>query len=323
MAEKFSNKEHLIIHEHKVNKYHNKLRLYINKITERIGYIKKCYVQHWALKGLSNEFKVNCLSNWNLHPTNVSDIITVKKNYKVLVDSIKGPIVIEHNNTLATQFLIDITYPSTLIILSNFFKRYIGEVEFEDINESRNNKQRISKSFTGNNANCTIYTNKFFHTGLSYPKKRGIYVASNNAITKNSLNVKVSYRNSDPDEESPLKTHHKPKLTKLEEKDPNKKCKTLYRFVKTKRLKNMIYSTIDNALEFNKIPEIKYKKPHNSLLKTCEGTYLKERLLPPFNGFGKCLEFSSSNSSKKKQLITNEENDRLPHCYYSINISNH
>jgi hypothetical protein len=70
--------------------------IYIGKLTERKCITKKQHLHHWALKGISNEFIVCCKNQWDPHPTNITDLDTVKQNYVILVESERGPMVVEH-----------------------------------------------------------------------------------------------------------------------------------------------------------------------------------------------------------------------------------
>ena len=91
--------------------------LYLSRNTEAICYLKKIYLQHWAVQGLEMEFKVPFKNAWNVHAIAFTN---PKKSFIVLAEGDRGPQVIELKNILATQFEINTKYPSTLVPLNNF-----------------------------------------------------------------------------------------------------------------------------------------------------------------------------------------------------------
>jgi len=103
--------------------------LYLNTLYEQIVRIRKFHTQHWILKDIKQEFKVTCLNKWDPHSVNISDIAKVGKNYITLAESDKGPQIIEHNNSIAVQFIIDERYPETIKLLCNFITKMSEEIK--------------------------------------------------------------------------------------------------------------------------------------------------------------------------------------------------
>ena len=97
--------------------------VYKSNQSEAICFIKKSYVQHWALAGLPQKFLVSAKNAWDPHPVNVTQVGLVGPNYHVLADNEKGPSIVEHKNTLATLFHIDPKHAETVQILENFVKQ--------------------------------------------------------------------------------------------------------------------------------------------------------------------------------------------------------
>ena len=90
---------------------------------DKICTIRKEHLQHWIFKNVDQRsFKVQIRRTWDAHPFNITNqvISTVQQNYQTLVDHQKGPCVIEHFNTVATQFQVCQTTPVSLTILLNF-----------------------------------------------------------------------------------------------------------------------------------------------------------------------------------------------------------
>ena len=172
--------------------------------------IKKYYMQHWAVKDLPSEFKVACYNKWEVHPVNIASIKTVGKNYTVLVESERGPIMIEHNrDCLAVQFNIEKKYPETLQVVANFIAKMAENVKsYAQLSEMKVSMatcpgglfgRRISRTREATTAESgeekirsRRYTNVFVHAGMSYSKKMAIFVPENNAMGQQALKVSRS-----------------------------------------------------------------------------------------------------------------------------------
>ncbi len=99
--------------------------VYKSNENEAICYIKKSYVQHWALVGLPQKFLVSAKNAWDPHPVNVTQVGLVGPNYRTLADSERGPSIVEHKHTLATLFHIDMKHAETAVILDNFVRQKV------------------------------------------------------------------------------------------------------------------------------------------------------------------------------------------------------
>ncbi len=104
--------------------------LYLNTLYEQLAHVKKIHVQHWALKGVvSSVFKVCCYNKWDVHPINITNIGSVKRNYATLAESDRGPMIAEHRNTLVVQFTIQQKYTESVTILNNFAERMCDAIK--------------------------------------------------------------------------------------------------------------------------------------------------------------------------------------------------
>eukprot|EP00826_Nyctotherus_ovalis_P059277 TRINITY_DN8226_c0_g1_i4.p2 TRINITY_DN8226_c0_g1~~TRINITY_DN8226_c0_g1_i4.p2 ORF type:complete len:133 (+),score=23.28 TRINITY_DN8226_c0_g1_i4:73-471(+) len=102
--------------------------VYTSHHNESICFVKKAYVQHWALLGVSQKFLVPSKNAWDPHPVNVTQVGLVGPNYHTLADNEQTPSVIEHKNTIATLFHIDEKYAETITILNNFVRHKIDSI---------------------------------------------------------------------------------------------------------------------------------------------------------------------------------------------------
>jgi hypothetical protein len=82
-------------------------------------------MHHWVLKNLPSQFVASHESLWNAHSVDLASTSAYEVNYRVLVESSKGPEVIEHKNTIAMQLHIDKAYESTITLLQNFVNHNI------------------------------------------------------------------------------------------------------------------------------------------------------------------------------------------------------
>ena len=172
---------------------------YSLSIDETMCYLKKAYVQHWLLRGLKMEFKTSQKNKWDPHPINIQENAAgyIGNNYFVLAESDKGPQIVEHNNTIATQFHLDPIYSQSIQILDNFVKLLISNIQSKT-NENRvnidiaYNRERIaiSKLLEDDTSSDNMLrpstvksqTSKFMHSGLNYSKRRGELIVLNNAF---------------------------------------------------------------------------------------------------------------------------------------------
>ncbi len=97
--------------------------LYPNSSEEHVAFVKKVQLQHWALRGLPQEFKVFARNRWDPHPVNITNLAVVRENYRILVESERGPQIIEHENALAIQFVVSPKYPESVQVLANFVRK--------------------------------------------------------------------------------------------------------------------------------------------------------------------------------------------------------
>jgi hypothetical protein len=65
-----------------------------SRLDESAIYLKKSYLQHWAVCNLKKEFLVPSKNTWDPHPVNITKISAIKTNYQTLAESDRGPHVI-------------------------------------------------------------------------------------------------------------------------------------------------------------------------------------------------------------------------------------
>ena len=99
--------------------------VYKSQQNESVCFVKKPYIQHWALLGLSPKFLTTTKNAWDSHPVNVSNVGLIGPNYVALADGDQGPLIVEHKNTIATMFHIDAKHSESIKVVENFIKHYI------------------------------------------------------------------------------------------------------------------------------------------------------------------------------------------------------
>lgn len=103
--------------------------VYKSTENDSICFIKKSYVQHWAVSNLPQRFLVTGKNAWDPHPINVTQAGLIGENYHTLADNDKGPCIIEHKNTLAILFHVENRRQETVKILDNFVIRKINSIQ--------------------------------------------------------------------------------------------------------------------------------------------------------------------------------------------------
>ncbi|KAL4433516.1 hypothetical protein ABPG74_002913 [Tetrahymena malaccensis] len=104
--------------------------IYLNSNTETICRIKKRYISHWAFKGIDANFKVPTKNQWDAHPfTSVNP----DKQFQVLAESQRGPLIIESKQMFAIQFSLNEKYPETIQLVENYLLHFIEQYQSQKI----------------------------------------------------------------------------------------------------------------------------------------------------------------------------------------------
>ena len=99
---------------------------YASLNVEILATTQKKNMSHWVLKNMPIEFVVRSNATWFPHNVCLTD---KELKYLVLSSCPKGPIIIEHSNTIGLNFQVSKKYPYTLTILENFIKAKMVEVK--------------------------------------------------------------------------------------------------------------------------------------------------------------------------------------------------
>jgi hypothetical protein len=103
--------------------------IYLNTLYEQVVRVRKIHIQHWAVRDLKRIFKVNSAHKWDPHPINITKIAAVYHNYSTIADSDRGPVIAEHDHTLALQFTLGPRYPESIAILHNFISKMSEDIK--------------------------------------------------------------------------------------------------------------------------------------------------------------------------------------------------
>ena len=63
---------------------------------------------------MPQEFLLENRNSWDSHPTNITNVNYVHKNYDILAESERGPQITMHFNSVCTQFNIDKRYKESV-----------------------------------------------------------------------------------------------------------------------------------------------------------------------------------------------------------------
>ena len=114
--------------------------------------ITKHYFHHYLFENLPLEFIASTTMTWFPHFLNVFD---QSLQFKILCESDKGPVVIEHNNSTGVIFHIMEKYRDSVIFMENFIKQKFHEIQtkifkFKHLEENyvlKNQKNEIPAIF--------------------------------------------------------------------------------------------------------------------------------------------------------------------------------
>lgn len=187
----------------------------VSRKNESICYLRKMYLNHWALQGTQFEYLAPNVAGWQIHTFNFR---VADKTFNVLAESKIGPqiILFTNDNVLATQYELDLNYPDTLPPLSQFIKTKLLEIKSLKKNQitsifsvdgtwmDTEQPQKYKHVTNENLKNMYIKANRepgvilfkpepgrehsdetrFRHSGLA-SRAKGFQYSSNNAITGN------------------------------------------------------------------------------------------------------------------------------------------
>ena len=88
--------------------------------------ITRQYLHHFLVENLPLEFIANTSLTWFPHFFNVNNLAF---QFKVICESEKGPIVIEHQNSTGVLFHINEKYKDTVTFMENFIRNKFNEVQ--------------------------------------------------------------------------------------------------------------------------------------------------------------------------------------------------
>ena len=94
--------------------------------------VKKAYISHWLLQDLKSEFVCENINTWSPHYVDLTSPEVVKHFPVILIDGEKSPQLMEHFNSVATQFPVKSKHPETLKILENFINHALNRISNEE-----------------------------------------------------------------------------------------------------------------------------------------------------------------------------------------------
>jgi hypothetical protein len=99
---------------------------YLSKNTEDFCYLKKIYLQHWALTEMEMEFVVPAKNAWDIHQFN---FVNASKSFIVIAESRRCPqVIVFDQNCIACMFNITKKYIQTTTLLKNFIFSKLKEL---------------------------------------------------------------------------------------------------------------------------------------------------------------------------------------------------
>ena len=138
-------------------------------------------LSHYLVENLPLEFVVYSSLSWFPHFVNVSN---KKFQYKIIGESEKGPIIIEHENTIGVGFHVNVKFRDSVTLLENFiknkfcvirdklfkFKNVDDEIYDEQLGKDNNINRFNFLNTEANNNNNNKRRNNVFSDNLHYNK---------------------------------------------------------------------------------------------------------------------------------------------------------
>ncbi|CAD8124286.1 unnamed protein product [Paramecium sonneborni] len=92
--------------------------------------IKKQFLHHWLFKGVQMEFSVNLINQWDIHAITFTN--PDRKFLALAENNLRGPLIIESDNIIATMFELESKQKDTMKILSNFIDNAVKLIRFNN-----------------------------------------------------------------------------------------------------------------------------------------------------------------------------------------------
>ena len=141
IAEKYMSRGKFVLPNHYTDKHYNDKAI-VSNCKEIKLVINKQFLSHWLVKNVPNEFVCYSTLTWFPHYFNVC---YEKFQFQTICECNKGPVVIEHGNSIGVAFHAGKQYKETVIMLENFIKhkfKYLHErlYHLSMINNNNNNE---------------------------------------------------------------------------------------------------------------------------------------------------------------------------------------
>lgn len=258
------------------------VEIYKAKTTESIIYIKKNYMNHWALKNIYPlEFKAQLLGEWDCH---AFSFVNKDKMFYVLAESERGPCILDFGNMLALHFNVEKNYSTTIPIVKNFIERAIDImknyksysvkkimetfpksqvvdlISFKSSNDS-SKKTRIREAIKHENNDVIVSSAQ--NVGFSFAKKKFPKIIANNAVTLNIESVPKTLQKKAKERNLMKKTYAFETSDSFEQKNSNLKTEQDYMnstsekdevFLSKKKIRSILHPTLStDSLKDEKI----------------------------------------------------------------------
>ena len=199
----FKGKDNLLKNKNSISSNYKELRIQLTKQ----------YLSHYLVNNLPVEFTTYTTLTWFPHNFNVS---YRKYQYKIIGMSIKGPVLIEHENSVGAAFHPNSSYKESIMILENFIIKKYNEIQgrlykfTKEINEENNlnnidvddDNNHLFRGYKINDEQRMINNNEIDENGIRPYSSEGI-VCSSSAFSRlkkfksNANYVGFSFNNRD------------------------------------------------------------------------------------------------------------------------------
>ncbi|CAK87623.1 unnamed protein product (macronuclear) [Paramecium tetraurelia] len=97
---------------------------------EMICQIKKQFLHHWLFRGVAMEFAITSCNQWDIHAITFTN--PEKKFNSLAEHNLRGPLIIESDNIIATMFELEPKQKDTVKILQNFIDNAVKLIRFNN-----------------------------------------------------------------------------------------------------------------------------------------------------------------------------------------------
>jgi hypothetical protein len=265
-------------------------------------------LHHWVVSNIESEFVAINESLWDPHPIGLSTTNSSAVNYTTLAESERGPELVEHMNTIATQLHVEYKYEPTIKMIHNYvdkkFELIIAMSRADMTLDEADNFIKSMMYTKGPNATKTSKSGLFEvkTRGKALFKNKNSFGIETNSVRKNAIRPSTARTGLSSFSGRNITT----RASSRQSCNRATTASTMYRDDKKPRLfsaERKLVSVEDQLTTFSKVKLHKQASMPNMLLSNEDQAKLSRGNRKLVNKFNQFLKQNSKNTNSKSQRL--------------------